>query len=142
MTLENLKNLSRINQLKAEPPDQREFDGMVRSAIVRLVDAKNVSLSRDSRFDLAYNAAHSLALAALRWHGYRSDKRYLVFQCLVHTLGFSSAKAKVFSLCHERRNVGEYEGHLEVDDQLIEELIALTDELLQSVTALGPVGVK
>jgi hypothetical protein len=25
MTLENLKNLSRINQLKAEPPDQREF---------------------------------------------------------------------------------------------------------------------
>lgn len=142
MTLENLKNLSRINQLKAEPPDQREFDGMVRSAIVRLVDAKNDSLSRDSRFDLAYNAAHSLALAALRWHGYRSDKRYLVFQCLVHTLGFSPAKAKVFSLCHERRNIAEYEGHLEVDDQLIEELIALTDELLQSVTALGPVGVK
>lgn len=142
MTLENLENLSRINQFKAEPPDQREFDGMVRSAIVRLVDAKNVSLSRDSRFDLAYNAAHALALAALRWHGYRSDKRYLVFQCLVHTLGLSPAKAKVFSLCHERRNVAEYEGHLEVDDQLIEELIALTDELLQSVTALGPVGVK
>lgn len=142
MTLENLENLARINQLKAELPDQREVDGMVRSASVRLVDAKNSSLSPDSRFDLAYNAAHSLALAALRWHGYRSDKRYLVFQCLVHTLGLSSAKASVLSLCHERRNVGEYEGYLEVDDQLIEELIALTDELLQRVTALGPVRTK
>ena len=111
---------------------------MVRSASVRLVDAKIGLLSLDSRFDLAYNAAHSLALAALRWHGYRSDKRYLVFQCLVHTLGLSSAKTKVFSLCHERRNVAEYEGHLEIDDQLVEELITLTDELMKSVIALGP----
>ncbi len=139
MTLGNLKNLAKINQLKAEPPDQREFDGMVRSATVRLIDAKNSSLSRDSRFDLAYNAAHSLALSALRWHGYRSDKRYLVFQCLVHTLTFSPAKAKVLSLCHERRNLAEYEGHLEIDDQLLDELIALTDELLNSVAALGAV---
>lgn len=139
MTLGNLKNLAKINQLKVEPPDQREFDGMVRSATVRLIDAKNSSLSRDSRFDLAYNAAHSLALAALRWHGYRSDKRYLVFQCLVHTLAFLPAKTKVLSLCHERRNLAEYEGHLEIDDQLLDELIVLTDELLNSVTALGPV---
>jgi len=139
MTLENLNNLVKVNQLKIEPPDQREFDGMVRSAVVRLVDAKNSSLSQDSRFDLAYNAAHSLALAALRWHGYRSDKRYLVFQCLAHTLALSPAKARVFSLCHERRNLAEYEGHLEINDQLLEELIVLTDLLLKKVRALGSV---
>lgn len=39
---------------------------MVRSAVVRLVDVKNNSLSQDSRFDLAYNAAHSLALASVK----------------------------------------------------------------------------
>lgn len=36
MTLEKLDNLVRIKELKAEPPDQREFDGMVASAKRRL----------------------------------------------------------------------------------------------------------
>lgn len=140
MTLEHLNDLVKIHQLKQEPPDQREFDGMVRSATVRLVDAKNGGLSQDSRFDLAYNAAHSLALAALRWHGYRSDKRYLVFQCVPHTLLLSSAKTRVLALCHERRNLAEYEGTLEIDERLLAELIELADEMSAAVLALGPVG--
>lgn len=37
------------------------------------------SLSEEGKFTLAYGAAHALVLAALRWHGYRSDNRYLVF---------------------------------------------------------------
>jgi len=73
--------------LKAEPPDRREFEGLKRSGHARLRDAKNRSLSIESRFDLAYNAAHSLCLAALRWHGYRPEHRYIVFQLLPHTLG-------------------------------------------------------
>ena len=40
-----------------------------------------------SSFDLAYNAAHALCLAALRWHGWRSTNRFIVFQLLPHTLG-------------------------------------------------------
>lgn len=134
-----LENLFRINQLKAEPPDQREFDGLLRSARARLNDAKNDSLSPDSRFDLAYNAAHALALAALRRLGYRSDKRYLVFLCLTHTLQYSPAKVRLFSLCHERRNRSEYEGYSEVDEQLLRELIVLTDELIDDVIALGSI---
>lgn len=47
----------------------------------------NATLAIESRFDLAYNAAHALALAALRARGYRSDNRYVVFQALPHTLG-------------------------------------------------------
>ncbi len=68
-----LDNLVCIGQLKAEPPAQAEFDGLIRSGCVRLEDAQNVSLSLESRFDLAYNAADALSLAALRWHGYRSE---------------------------------------------------------------------
>jgi len=42
------------------------------------------SLSLESCFDLAYNPAHALALAALRWNGYRSDNRYIFFSvCLI-----------------------------------------------------------
>ncbi len=56
-------------------------------------DAANTSLSLEGRFDLAYNAAHSLSLAALRWHGYRASNRYIVFQVLPHTHGESKPVA-------------------------------------------------
>jgi hypothetical protein len=59
------------NVLSKEAPDAKEFVGLVRSGLARLRDAENSSLSLDSRFDLAYSAAHALCLAALRHHGYR-----------------------------------------------------------------------
>ena len=62
----NLDNLVRSGQLKREPPAQSEIDGLVRSGLARLKDAENRELSLDGRFDLAYNAAHALSLAALR----------------------------------------------------------------------------
>lgn len=136
MTLENLKNLVKIGELNEEPSDKTEFEGLVASASDRLNDAQNGSLSYASRFDLAYNAAHALSLAALRLHGYRSDKRYLVFQCLPHTVGLSKSKTRVFSLCHERRNLSEYEGRMEMDEQLLSELVSGVGELLTMVRKL------
>ena len=73
--------------LRHEKPDAKEYAGLVKSGRMRLVDARNATLSIESRFDLAYNAAHALALAALRRHGYRAENRYIVFQVLPHTLG-------------------------------------------------------
>lgn len=74
-----LENLVRIRKLHSEPADRREFEGLVRAAIDRLNDSQNDALAYASRFDLAYSAAHGLALAALRASGHRSDKRYLRF---------------------------------------------------------------
>ena len=139
MTLENLDKLVIIKQLKIEPPDQNEFAGMLNSARSRLQDARIEGLSEDGQFSLAYGAAHALALAAMRWHGYRSDNRYLVFQCLQHTVGLNNAKWRVLDKCHKQRNLAEYEGHLEITPQLLQELIGVTEELLKLVEALGPV---
>lgn len=61
MTLESLDNLVRINQLKREPSDQREFEGLVKAAIDRLKDAQNETLSFSSRFDLAYSGPRVIA---------------------------------------------------------------------------------
>ena len=69
MVNEALANLVRIGQLKSERPSRTEFEGWPCSGQRRLLDAENGSLNIESRFDLAYNAAHALALAALRWHG-------------------------------------------------------------------------
>jgi hypothetical protein len=139
MTLEKLDNLVKINQLKVELPDQNEFDGMLTSARRRLKDAKIDGLSEDSVFSLAYGAAHALSLAAMRWQRYRSDNRYLVFQCLQQTIGLENAKWRVLDKCHKQRNLAEYEGHLEITPQLLQELIKVTEELLKSVDAMGPV---
>lgn len=128
---DNLENLVRSGGLKAEPPDRRECEGLMRSATDRLQDARNTALSFSSRFDLAYNSAHALALTALRLQGYRSDRRYLVFQCLTHTLDLEKTTVRLFGLCHERRNLAEYEGYMHEDENLLTELIAETERLLR-----------
>jgi len=74
------------NPLHREAPDTKEIAGLEQSSLVRLADAQNRALSEESRFDLAYNAAHALGLA-LRRRGYRATNRYIVFQVLPHTLG-------------------------------------------------------
>ncbi len=124
MTSSPLDNLARIGKLKTEPPVQAEFDGLVRSGRIRLRDAENAALSLESRcFDLAYNAAHALSLAALRWHGYRSENRYLVFQCLEHTIGLEKAQWRVLDQAHNKRNLAEYEGDVDADNALVDALI-------------------
>jgi hypothetical protein len=75
-------------QLQKEAPDANELAGLLRSGTARLKDARNATLALESQFDLAYNAAHSLSLAALRRMGYRAGNRYIVFQVLPHTLWF------------------------------------------------------
>lgn len=131
-----LANLLRIGKIKAEPPNARELAGLLASGGRRLVDAQRVDLAFDSRFDLAYNAAHALALYALRQLGYRSDNRYLVFQALPHTLGLPAAQWRVLARAHEQRNRAEYEGHLEHDDQLLVDLLAATGLLLAAIDKL------
>lgn len=129
MTYQNLLNLVKTGSLKAEPPDRREFDGLVRSGLIRLNDAQRPELSLESRFDLAYNASHALALAALRLNGFRSENRYLVFQSLAHTLELPAAEWRVLALCHDRRNLAEYEGTLEIDEQLLNDLLRIAEKL-------------
>jgi len=134
-----LDRLVRIGQLHHEQPLKAEFDGLVRSAEVRLDDAHNEELAPESRFDLAYGAAHSLALAALRWHGYRAGSRYLVFQALPLTLGTDTATWRLLAKCHERRNLGAYEGVVEIEERLLTDLVAATTSLLMAVQALPPI---
>ena len=115
----------KIGKPKAEPPDQSEFDGLVRSAGRKLPDAQNAALSPDSRFILAYDAAHSLALAALRWHGFRSENRYIVFRVLGSTASFPVAKWRFLDNCHQKRNIALYDGDYDEDEPLISELIKI-----------------
>jgi hypothetical protein len=111
--------------LKPEPPDEAEIAGLLRSTQARLKDAARMDLALDSRFDLAYGAAHALCVAALRHSGYRASQRYIVFQLLPHTLGLGPEVWRVLSRCHDLRNLAEYEGELQVTEELLQELLAI-----------------
>lgn len=131
-----LDNLLRIGQLKAEPRNEAEARRMLAMAKTRLADARLSDASTEGRFTSAYNAAHAAALAALRWHGYRSENRYTVFQCLPHTLGWSAVQWRILDIAHQKRNLAEYEGYLEIEESTITELCALVSELIADVGKL------
>jgi len=127
----------RIGQLKSEPPEEAEVQGLARSGLRRLDDAERQELSLESRFDLAYNAAHALALAALRLRGYRSESRYLVFQCLQHTVGLPVEQWRVLDQAHRKRNLAEYEGYMDVDEQLVAATLRVARQVAERVKELA-----
>ncbi len=124
--------------LRKEAPDAKEFAGLKHSGLTRLADAEKRANSLESRFDLAYNAAHALCLAALRRSGYRATNRYIVFQALPHTLGLGPEVWRVLARCHELRNRGEYEGDLYVDDRLLTDLITACKVVAAALDKLPP----
>jgi len=138
MGKQELDNLVRIGNLKAEPASKKEFDGMIASARRSLTDAQNESIETDSQFTLAYGAAHSFALAALRHQGYRSENRLTVFQTLVHALGTENADIQIFLKAHNERNLAEYEGRIDIDEKLLTDLVSCTKKLELAVSKLTP----
>ena len=124
--------------LRKEPPDKKEFAGLKRSGLARLKDAARSENSLESRFDLAYNAAHALCLAALRWHGFRAANRYIVFQVLPHTLDLGPEVWRVLAKGHDIRNLGEYEGDLNVDERLVADMITASRAVAAKLEALPP----
>lgn len=137
MKHEQLENLVTIGQLKREEATPEEIAGLVRSGVTRLEDSNNMTISIESRFDLAYNAAHALSLAALRQAGSRSGNRFIVFQCLEHTVGLPSEQWRVLSEAHRKRNLAEYEGDINVAEPLIEAMIRVAQEIADRVSPVS-----
>ena len=124
--------------LATEPPDATEFSGLKSSGLARLKDASNSANSLPSRFDLAYNAAHALCLAALRYRGFRPEKRYIVFQVLPHTLELGPEVWRVLAKAHDLRNTGEYEGSFDIDERIVTDLVAACRVVAAKLDLLPP----
>lgn len=131
--LENLAGTGK--PLLAEAADAAEVEGLVRSGRARLTDARNGALSLESRFDLAYNAAHALCLAALRRQGFRARHRYIVFQVLPHTLGLGPEVWRVLAKAHDLRNLAEYEGQVDVEARLVADVVTACEAVARTMDA-------
>jgi hypothetical protein len=83
---------------------------MLSMALTSLANAQLSALTPQGRFTSTYNAAHAAALATLRW--------------------------RVLDAAHQKRNMAEYEGFLEVDESHIAELCALVTDLTADAASL------
>ena len=72
----------------------------------------------------------------MRCHGYRSESRYLVFQCLQHTIDLPHELWRVLDQAHRKRNLAEYEGEMDVDEQLLGALLRVAREVANRVDKL------
>ncbi len=118
--------LDQLRDLKAEPPDPQEIQRLVAVAETWLYDSSKTDLSPETRFVLAYGAAHAVCVAALRRLGYRTEKRYHVFQLLPTTLGIGPDVWRVLDKAHEKRNLLEYEGMTDIEPQLLDDTLVAT----------------
>lgn len=136
MAHDELDNLVRIRQLSVGDATESEIRNLIERGLKKLRDSKRVELDPESQFDLVYNAAHALSLAALRFAGYRSENRYTVFQCTQHTIDLEPEFWRVLDGAYRDRNIAEYEGDLIVDAQLVAALIRVTDIIAERVQKL------
>jgi hypothetical protein len=137
-----LNNLARIGQLDKVPFSGVLLRKMLATAHSRLQDAQRTDNSLETRFDCAYTAIRAVADAALLAHGWRTatskpGHHQTTLQCLVHTLGVSSATVRVLDALRKQRNLSDYDGEL-VTDQALHEclqqaatLVHLAEQQLQ-----------
>ena len=115
-----------------------ELETHIKNAVTDLVDAKNTTVSSVGRFKHAYDAAHALAIAAIKISGFRPTNdlghRQLVFSALEHAVPAVGRDLPIFNDAHKARNRSEYEGApISVTESRLEELIKAADGLLEEV---------
>ncbi len=69
--------------------------------------------------------------------GLSPQPRYIVFQVLPHTLGLGPEVWRVLDKCHNTRNLGEYEGLLDIDERLVSGLIEAAQRVDEALRAAG-----
>jgi hypothetical protein len=129
MTHPDLERLADRRLILRDVVSPSEIEHLVISGEQSLADAIRGKISVQSRFILAYDAAHSFALAALHREGYRSSSRYMVFQSLAHTMEVPQSAQRLLVTAHDRRNKGLYEGVFEISERFVEETIGAAREV-------------
>jgi hypothetical protein len=139
MTLENLRNLEKIGQLKSHVTSREEVRRLLDAARRNLSDADVEVISCETRFDSAYKAVMQLALAAMMANGFRPDTsrpghHMTVIQSLPQTVGLPTERMAVLDVLRRKRNLTDYSGGW-IDETSMEQCILEARDLLRDVEA-------
>jgi uncharacterized protein (UPF0332 family) len=102
-------------------------------------DAKTRDLSTDWEFNIAYNAALHVALAALAAIGYRpargSSHHYYAIQSLAFTLGTPAETVRMLDRFRKKRNTAEYDQVGAVSEKEAREMLEWAEMLRKEARA-------
>jgi hypothetical protein len=111
---------------------------MLESAERGIADARQESISLETRLDAAYRAVTQLSMVALWANGFRPAKskpghHQTMIQSLVTTIGLDRDEMLLLDTFRVKRNAIDYTGE-DVDEASVDECIAVADRLLLYVS--------
>lgn len=120
-----LRNLSRIGQLEAHETNAEQVRRMLESAERSIADARQASISPETRLDAAYRAITQLCMVALWANGFRPARskpghHQTMIQSLVHSIGLDPEETLLLDTFRVKRNAIDYTGD-DVDEASVEE---------------------
>ena len=130
----SLQNLSGIGQLEEHETSIAQVRRMLASAERSIADARQDSISPETRLDAAYRAITQLCMIALWANGYRPSRskpghHQTMIQSLVHSVELDRDQMLLLDAFRVKRNAIDYTGD-DVDEASVEECIGAADNLL------------
>jgi hypothetical protein len=101
-------------------------------------DSRSKTISLDRRFATAYNAALTMATAALAISGYRTTgerHHYMTIQSLAFTLNLDNETVERFNRFRRKRNITDYERTGTVSELEVVEMLELATFLRVTIQA-------
>jgi hypothetical protein len=134
----SLENLLKIGKLEEHETDAEQVNRMIESATRSISDARQESISSETRLDAAYRAITQLCLVALWANGFRTSKstpghHQTMIQSIVHSVGLDPDQMVLLDTFRVKRNAIDYTGE-DVDQASVAECIAAADSLLSHVS--------
>ncbi len=134
----SLQNLLKIGQLEEHETNAEQVRRMLDSAERSITDARQESISPETRLDAAYRAITQLCMVALWANGCRPSKskpghHQTMIQSLVHSIGLDRDQMLLLDTFRVKRNAIDYTGD-DVDEASVDECIEAADNLLRHVT--------
>jgi len=130
----SLQNLSGIGQLEEHETSIAQVRRMLASAERSIADARQDSISPETRLDAAYRAITQLCMIALWANGFRPSRskpghHQTMIQSLVHSVELDRDQMLLLDAFRVKRNAIDYTGD-DVDEASVEECIGAADNLL------------
>ena len=129
----SLQNLLKIGLLEEHETNAKQVRQMLDSAERSIADARQESVSPETRLDAAYRAITQLCMVALWANGYRPSRskpghHQTLIQSLVHSIGFDQDQMLLLNTFRVKRNAIDYTGD-SVDAVSVSECIEAADDL-------------
>jgi hypothetical protein len=133
----SLENLLRIGQLEQHTTDANQANKLLDSSARCLKDARQDSITPETRLEAGYRAIMQLSMLALWANGFRPSTNkpghhQIMIQSLVHSVGLSAEDMRVLDSFRVKRNAINYTGE-DMDIASVEACVAAGNQLTQHV---------